>query len=380
MRRAPLAVSFLFAAMASAGAQWQLTGDAGAARLEQTGIPTSNALTAGATFDAYGSRASLRSSALIAYAGANRATGQALVLGSVLGEPGGAARWELAGAVSGFGQSNDVPTTSGEGMARVRFEGATTGFAFGAGAGAIERAGDANGLFHAQGDAYLVTNAGQWTANVSAVSIPSMITQRVVVQGSTLSQTGVRGTSYGDATLGWREERQRVEVGATAGLRSGFHGVVSTGGWGAADAAFWFTDRTAIVFGAGRTLDDATRGVPRATYASLSLRLAARPHMPSVVRDEPRGARVTVIALGNGRGRIEIRGVDGARLEVMGDFTSWQPVELERDGGVWRLAREMSAGLHRIAIRIDGGEWLAPANLPRANDDLGGSVGLITIP
>jgi hypothetical protein len=64
----------------------------------------------------------------------------------------------------------------------------------------------------------------------------------------------------------------------------------------------------------------------------------------------------------------------------MADFTDWSPVVLERIDGVWRLDRAVTPGVHRIALRIDGGEWIAPANIPHATDDLGGVVGLITIP
>jgi hypothetical protein len=380
MRRVWLVGPFLFVATASGGAQWQLTGDAGVVRLEQTGIPTSNAATAGASLDMYGGQSSLRSSALVAYAGTNRATAQALVLGSLLGESHSATRWEFVGALSGFGESNDLPTTSGEGLARIRFEGAGHGFAIGAGGGAIARAGGANGLYHAQADAYGRTALGQWTASLSGVSIPLMTTQPIVVEGLSSSATSIRGLSYGDATLGWRREHETSELSATAGLRAGFHGVVNTGAWGAADAAFWFAERSAIVVGLGRTLDDATRGVPRTTYGSVSLRIAARPHVVRLMREEIVGPRLTVVALGRGRGRIEVRGGAATQLEVMGDFTEWKPVELERDGGVWRLVRAMTPGLHRIAIRIDGGEWIAPANLPRVTDELGGVVGLITVP
>jgi hypothetical protein len=31
-------------------------------------------------------------------------------------------------------------------------------------------------------------------------------------------------------------------------------------------------------------------------------------------------------------------------------------------------------------LRIDGGAWSVPANLPRIDDELGGTVGLIVIP
>ena len=89
---------------------------------------------------------------------------------------------------------------------------------------------------------------------------------------------------------------------------------------------------------------------------------------------------IAVVPIGDGRQRIEIHGVKGARVELMADFTDWNPVVLERDGDVWRTERTVSAGLHRIALRVDDGEWIAPANLPHVNDDLGGVVGLITVP
>jgi hypothetical protein len=67
-------------------------------------------------------------------------------------------------------------------------------------------------------------------------------------------------------------------------------------------------------------------------------------------------------------------------VELTGDFTDWSPVSLTQSGKVWRLERALPSGLHRVAIRIDGGEWIAPANLPRGVDELGGTIGMITIP
>jgi AMP-activated protein kinase-like protein len=65
---------------------------------------------------------------------------------------------------------------------------------------------------------------------------------------------------------------------------------------------------------------------------------------------------------------------------MMADFTGWEIVVLERSGNEWRLTQEVPPGLHRIAIRVDGGDWIAPPGLPRATDELGGVVGLITVP
>ena len=53
---------------------------------------------------------------------------------------------------------------------------------------------------------------------------------------------------------------------------------------------------------------------------------------------------------------------------------------LTRAGGTWRLDRTITPGLHRLMIRIDGGEWTTPANVPTATDDLGGVVALVAVP
>ena len=69
-------------------------------------------------------------------------------------------------------------------------------------------------------------------------------------------------------------------------------------------------------------------------------------------------------------------------VEIMADFTAWEPVALARipSGGVWRLERPVEPGLHRIAVRIDGGQWNVPTNLPRVSNGFGGTVGLVTVP
>jgi hypothetical protein len=37
-------------------------------------------------------------------------------------------------------------------------------------------------------------------------------------------------------------------------------------------------------------------------------------------------------------------------------------------------------GIHRIAVRVDGGPWTAPAGARRADDDYGGEVGIFVVP
>ena len=79
--------------------------------------------------------------------------------------------------------------------------------------------------------------------------------------------------------------------------------------------------------------------------------------------------------------RLVVTGAQHAqRVELAATFTGWEPVALLREGDQWRLDRPITSGTHRVLLRIDGGPWLVPGNLPAAADDFGGSVGLLTVP
>jgi hypothetical protein len=39
----------------------------------------------------------------------------------------------------------------------------------------------------------------------------------------------------------------------------------------------------------------------------------------------------------------------------------------------------LNPGVHRLAVRFDGGAWQAPAGLPTAPDGFGGEVGLLIV-
>jgi hypothetical protein len=70
-----------------------------------------------------------------------------------------------------------------------------------------------------------------------------------------------------------------------------------------------------------------------------------------------------------------------AAVELAGDFTDWQPWPLRRtDDATWETVLLIPSGLHRLNVRIDGGEWIVPAGLSRAADDFGDDVGILTVP
>jgi hypothetical protein len=64
----------------------------------------------------------------------------------------------------------------------------------------------------------------------------------------------------------------------------------------------------------------------------------------------------------------------------MGDITDWAPVSLARRSDGWEVRLTMGSGPHHIVVRIDGGKWIVPVNVPHIDDELGSRVGLIVVP
>lgn len=343
-------------------AQWQLTGDVGRTHLRQNGVPESNAFTLGANADVLGERAALRSRVL-ASCGNQVCTGQGVLLASIVGPNPIGPNWELSGALSGFGVTNSSSTKSAEGMARLRLGSTLVGAALGAGVGSLSDVLGARPLYHGQITAWRTFAVDQIVADASFVSTPAP------------DVLGGEATRYADASAGWRRVGRVFEVGATAGTRAGIRGAGS-GSWGSVDGAAWLAPNLALVATAGRSLEDIPRGLPRTDYVSVALRIAARPHA-SVLDSRPAASSPKTVVT---RGGVVVQIDSASHVELMADFTDWAVISLERDGKKWKLDRAVPAGLHRVAIRVDGGEWLAPPGLPRATDDLGGVVGLITVP
>jgi hypothetical protein len=378
MRRARLIslVLFALAARAPASAQWSLTGDAGLSHLRQPGIPESNAQTLGATLDAAGERSAFRTSFLAAHAASDRWTGQGLVVGSIVGPTAGAARWQLDGIASAFGETSVARTTSAEVAARARLGSLLRGGALGAGIGANARGAAHNPLYRAQGDAWWSINDERLVVNVALTHTRSLFAV------TPTSPTPSQDISYVDVGANWRYDAGGLSLGLGGGVRGQSESSRRrTNGWGAVDIATWIKPQLALTLGAGSTLDDPVRGVPHATFASFAVRIAAQPHTTILSRIATiAGPRIMVERASDELRRIEIRVDSASRVEIMGDFTHWTPVPLEHVGGGWRVERLIPPGPHRVSIRIDGGAWIVPANLPRVDDDLAGPVGIIIVP
>jgi hypothetical protein len=75
-----------------------------------------------------------------------------------------------------------------------------------------------------------------------------------------------------------------------------------------------------------------------------------------------------------------VRAPEAETVELTGDFTDWKPVTLRQWGpDSWRTLLPVSPGLHRLAVRIDGGEWRAPPGTRPIESEFGGQVAEVVV-
>lgn len=67
-------------------------------------------------------------------------------------------------------------------------------------------------------------------------------------------------------------------------------------------------------------------------------------------------------------------------VELMGDATAWNAKPMRRlQNGRWRAELKLAPGVHRLIVRADGGQWIAPPGIPISNDEYGTPVGMIIV-
>ena len=68
------------------------------------------------------------------------------------------------------------------------------------------------------------------------------------------------------------------------------------------------------------------------------------------------------------------------QVELAGDFTDWEPVALQQvEASGWRTVLPIAPGLHRLAIRIDQGDWRPPPGARSVRNEFGGDVAEIVV-
>jgi hypothetical protein len=184
-----------------------------------------------------------------------------------------------------------------------------------------------------------------------------------------------------DKSIALHYERGRVKFDLSQSWRAGERATLANQSAFLASAELVLVPRVSLAVTGGRELADPVHGIPDAQVVSIALRVVVFPwhdlegqevasEASAVVRPTADGALLVV----------RVRDRLAQRVEVAGSFSGWQPVALERTGDGWQASIPLSSGRHRVAVRIDGGPWRAPANLGKIKDEFGGASGIIVVP
>ena len=127
---------------------------------------------------------------------------------------------------------------------------------------------------------------------------------------------------------------------------------------------------------AGKSSPDPLLGTRSSTYLSSGLRLSLlealrRPEVPVVriLEESPRKARFVVQV------------PEAQSVELLGDFSSWDPVAMESGPeGQWVVEIEVAPGLYHFGFRVDGTWWVPDGSPGRTQDEWGRSTGTLVVP
>jgi hypothetical protein len=187
----------------------------------------------------------------------------------------------------------------------------------------------------------------------------------------------VAPAAYTEGAIGVTAQSEAVTVGLSAGVRADPDAQRRVEPVLLANALFWVSPTSAIVFNVGFQPPDFLRGADATQSLSIGMRFSE----PSRTELRALASRPIVqLSEAGGVSMLRVRAIGARRVELMADFTEWEAVELHHDGELFTMPITVRAGTHRIALRIDGGPWTTAANTPAVDDDLGGRVGLFVVP
>jgi hypothetical protein len=152
--------------------------------------------------------------------------------------------------------------------------------------------------------------------------------------------------------------------------------------WGRAQASWALGEQFALVAAGGTRAPEPAIGRMGGNFFSFGVRLASAPWIAHVLHAGARSSASSFGVRANGHTRVIYVHAPAARtIELMADFTDWQPVQMRHaSNDEWELAMPIAPGSHRVNIRVDGGEWGAPPGAGTVQDEFNGVVGLVVVP
>jgi hypothetical protein len=324
-------------------------------------------------------RASLGATGTVTQFTSGAWTIQGTAAGSALTRRAGKFAGEFVGFAGGSAHEDGARTSQGLGVGRLHFFDARAGVWIGAGVGAAS-----------DGDVWRNVRQGEvgaWTrfatSDLTATLTPVAINDSI---------------RYSDAQIAVSIGGKHVDASATAGFRAG-NRLPSIGGsaksWASVQTTVWMSSWLAIVGNVGSYPVDFTQGFPGGRFAFIGLRMSSRRDRrdesrsrPLLVAPDPEIERTTragvrgfsVSPAASASRTITVVAAARRGVEVIGDFTDWQPVQLIPSGGDrWTITLPLARGVYEMNVRVDGGPWLVPPGLTSNLDEFGGAVGILVV-
>ena len=78
--------------------------------------------------------------------------------------------------------------------------------------------------------------------------------------------------------------------------------------------------------------------------------------------------------------RLAATDAPSGTVSIAGDFNSWQPAPMQREGGEWIVHLALMPGVYHYTFRSAAGEWFVPLSAAgRRDDGLGGYVAVLVV-
>ncbi|MDZ7632825.1 MAG: glycogen-binding domain-containing protein [Gemmatimonadaceae bacterium] len=225
---------------------------------------------------------------------------------------------------------------------------------------------------------HLARGAFQWRVGYAGNAFDAPAAMPNAQSGFSLSRTRLSDVSS-DAS--WRY--RGFEIGGFVGRRLGGHEEDGRN-WGGGFATLALNDRVAIVARQETAPSDPTRHLAAQRISTIGFRIRptlsrARFEDGSDAAQFRREFQLTRVQ-GDQHG-IRVYVPDATTVELAGSFNDWTPTAMRRIGrGWWELVMPLTAGLHSLNVRTDGGTWGVPPGLESVADEFNGTVGVLLIP
>jgi hypothetical protein len=232
---------------------------------------------------------------------------------------------------------------------------------------------------------------GRRTAGGVLSAGPPAGTADTLARNDTTGQTSVRIITDLGAWLSWDAGRLQLRggIGWRSGQREPATGSLADQApsaasrrynWWSAEGTYWLNEQVGLTGTVGVQPPNPSLFVAGERFMRLSVRIALNRHGARPMSNPDAAASDFRFRRSGQLVEFAVRAPLANRVELMGDCTDWQPVDLIRQSdGEWRVRIAAAPGIHYLNLRFDGGGWQPPASTRVIQDEFGKETGVVLI-